>query len=116
MSVHAAKDSWGNNNSQTDSIVTSKGESDEEEVKEPNETGKDSKAVSDVDSLKTKKSVKEKKPKPFKNLFTIKVSNLPFKCKKRDLKTFFSPQKPASLRLPPKIKGIAFVGFLAEKE
>ena len=119
MSVHAAKDSWGNNNSQTDSKITSKSESDEEEDTEPQEAGKDeseTKAVSDVDSLKTKKAVKEKKPKPFKDLFTVKVSNLPFKCKKRDLKSFFSPQKPASLRLPPKIKGIAFVGFLTEKE
>ena len=121
MSVHASKDSWGNNNSQTVSEKTSKSESDEDEDKEPSteEVEKDeseSKAVSEGDSLKTKKAVKEKKPKPFKELYTVKVSNLPFKCKKRDLKSFFSPQKPASLRLPPKIKGIAFVGFLTEKE
>ena len=45
-----------------------------------------------------------------------KVSNLPFKCKKRDLKSSLSQQKPALLRLPPEIKGIAFVGFLTEKE
>ena len=117
MSVHASKDSWGNNNSQTVSKATSKGESDEDEYEEPStEEAEKDEAVSEIDSSKSKKAVKEKKPKPFKELFTVKVSNLPFKCKKRDLKSFFSPQKPASLRLPPKIKGIAFVGFLTEKE
>jgi len=124
MSVHASKDSWGNNNSQTVSEKTSKSESDEEEEDKETPTEEvqvekdesETKAVSGENSPKTKKAVKEKKPKPFKELFTVKVSNLPFKCKKRDLKSFFSPQKPASLRLPPKIKGIAFVGFLTEKE
>lgn len=108
----------GNNNRRTDSKITSKGESDEEDT-EPPETEKDeseNKTVSDADSLKTKKAVKEKKPKPLKDLFTVKVSNLSFKCKKRDLKSFFSPHKSSSLRLPPNIKGIAFVGFLTEKE
>ena len=78
MSVHAAKESWGNKNSHTESKITSKGESDEEDT-EPPETEKDeseTKTVSDADSLKTKKAVKEKNPKPLKDLFTVKVSNL----------------------------------------
>ena len=119
MSVHSAKDSWGNNNSKTVSDTTAKGDSDsddEEDDKEPSIKEADKDESEPKSSNKTKKAAKEKKPKPFKELFTVKISNLPFKCKKKDLKAFFSPQKPASLRLPPKIKGIAFVGFLTEKE
>ena len=120
MSVHSSKDSWGNNNSKIVSEKGSDNNSEEEnnvqsgEVEDDEES--ESKVVSDIDYLKTKKVAKEKKLKPRKELFTVKVSNLPFKCKKKDLKSFFSPQKPASLRLPPKIKGIAFIGFLTEKE
>jgi len=131
MSVHNNRDTWSNNNSNINSEVKyangdgeEVGEGDEkekDEVTDDNENDRgvevsDNKPVSDLDYLKTKKVKKQKPPKPKKDLFTVKISNLPFKCKKRDLKTFFNPLKPASLRLPPKIKGIAFIGFLTEKE
>merc|ERR1719443_2023817 len=66
--------------------------------------------------LNLKKVAEVKSTKVRKELHTVKLSGLPFKCKKKNLKEFFAPLKPASLRLPPKIKGIAFVGFLTEKE
>lgn len=43
--------------------------------------------------------------------FTVKVKGLPYKIKKRQLKDFFLPIKPISLRLVPKVKGIAYVSF-----
>ena len=116
MNVHSKNDSWGNNNSKKTIPGDQSDGSQEDSPGDEEESEEVSKSVSDLDYLKTKKVNEEKKPKPKKELFTVKVSNLPFKCKKRDLKSFFAPQKPASLRLPPKIKGIAFVGFLTDKE
>ena len=119
MSVHKKKDSWDNNDSNIDTVTTkvegqvSDNEDDEEKVEQEEETGQVT-AISDIEYLKSKQKPKE--PKPKKILFTVKLSGLPFKSKKKDLKSFFAPLKPASLRLPPKIKGIAFVGFLSEKE
>ena len=120
MSVHQKKDSWDNNDFKNDNVAESKVEGqvleneDDDEKDEQEEETDGVKAISDLDYLKSKKKPKE--PKPKKILFTVKLSGLPFKSKKKDLKTFFAPLKPASLRLPPKIKGIAFVGFLSEKE
>ncbi|CAN7944016.1 unnamed protein product [Ixodes pacificus] len=48
--------------------------------------------------------------------FSLKVSGLPYKCKKKQIKDFFKPVKVASLRVPPRIKGIAYLGFKTEKE
>ena len=120
MSVHKKKDSWDNNDSKIENVAESKVEDqasdneDDEEKVEQEETTDPVKPISDIDYLKSKKKPKE--PKPKKILFTVKLSGLPYQSKKKDLKSFFAPLKPASLRLPPKIKGIAFVGFLSEKE
>ncbi|XP_076364328.1 putative RNA-binding protein 19 [Tachypleus tridentatus] len=48
--------------------------------------------------------------------FTLKLRGLPYKCKKKHIQDFFKPLKPISLRLPPKVKGIAYVGFRTEKD
>lgn len=48
--------------------------------------------------------------------FTVKVKGLPYNCKKKQIKDFFKPAKVSSLRLPPKVKGIAYLGFKKEKE
>lgn len=48
--------------------------------------------------------------------FTLKVSGLPYKCKKKQIKDFFKPAKVFSLRLPPRVKGIAYLGFKKEKD
>ncbi|XP_054719338.1 probable RNA-binding protein 19 [Uloborus diversus] len=73
-----------------------------------NKSGK-SKALSDV--------VKEtKSTKVFSDLHTVKLRNLPFLCKKKEIKQFFHPLKIESLRLPPKSKGFAYVKFKTEKD
>lgn len=60
---------------------------------------------------------KEKKQHTLSVQFlTVKVRGLAYKAKKKDVKQFFHPLKPSSVRLPPKNKGIAYVGFKSEKE
>ncbi|XP_071033137.1 uncharacterized protein [Parasteatoda tepidariorum] len=56
------------------------------------------------------------KQKKYKELFTVKLTNLPYQCKKAQIKKFFNSLKIASLHLPPKRKGFAFVGFKTEKD
>lgn len=66
--------------------------------------------------------VEEDKPKKVRNrpLFHIKITGLPFTCKKKDIKEFFRPLVPYSIRLPglkqKKMSGFCFVGFRTEKE
>uniref|UniRef100_A0A2R5LLW1 Putative rna-binding protein n=1 Tax=Ornithodoros turicata TaxID=34597 RepID=A0A2R5LLW1_9ACAR len=48
--------------------------------------------------------------------FNIKVKGLPYNSKKKQIKDFFKPAKVASLRVPPKVKGIAYLGFKTEKD
>ena len=71
------------------------------------------------DDEKAKKpniKIKEKKQQICVDLFTVKVKGLTYKSKKKDIKQFFHPLKPKSIRIPPKLKGIAYVGFATEKE
>lgn len=42
---------------------------------------------------------------------TIVIRGLPYKVKKAMLKEFFKPLKLDSIRIPPKIKGVAYIGF-----
>ena len=70
---------------------------------------------------KEKPESDERTPKPTRQpknetYFTVKLSGLPFKAKKKDVKTFFGTLKPKSIRVPQKIKGIAYAGFATEKE
>lgn len=64
----------------------------------------------------------ETKPKKVRNreLFYVKITGLPFKCKKKDIKEFFRPLVPFSIRLPlgkgKKLAGFCYVGFRTEKE
>ncbi|EZA55442.1 hypothetical protein DMN91_001735 [Ooceraea biroi] len=48
-------------------------------------------------------------------LFTVKIRGLGYKHVKKHIKQFFSPLKAKSIRIPPKIKGIAYVGFKNEQ-
>ncbi|KAL1478157.1 hypothetical protein MTO96_035176, partial [Rhipicephalus appendiculatus] len=48
--------------------------------------------------------------------YTLKVKGLPYNCKKKQIKDFFKPAKVASLRLPPKVRGIAYLGFKKEQD
>ncbi|XP_049873113.1 probable RNA-binding protein 19 [Pectinophora gossypiella] len=70
----------------------------------------------------TEEKQEEPKPKKIRNreLFHIKITGLPFKCKKKDIKEFFRPLVPYTIRLPlakgRKLSGFCFVGFRTEKE
>ncbi|XP_030745137.1 probable RNA-binding protein 19 [Sitophilus oryzae] len=57
----------------------------------------------------------EKKIKEKVTLFTLKLKDLPYKIKKKDIREFFRPNVPFSIRIPRQIHGIAFVGFKTEK-
>ncbi|KAJ8968375.1 hypothetical protein NQ314_002325 [Rhamnusium bicolor] len=68
------------------------------------------------DSMERKPRQKmEKKVKEKIKLLTIKLRDLPYNAKKRDIKQFFKPITPYSIRIPRNIHGIAFVGFKTEK-
>ncbi len=57
-----------------------------------------------VKEAKTKEKKEKKKNEP-KNekYFDVKLSNLPFKTKKKDVKLFLQPLKPKSIRVPTKV-------------
>ncbi|XP_012255144.2 probable RNA-binding protein 19 [Athalia rosae] len=59
--------------------------------------------------------IKENNHGPLK-LLTVKVRGLGYNHKKKHIKQFFHPLVPKSIRVPPKIKGIAYVGFKTEKQ
>lgn len=62
------------------------------------------------------KSLTKDVPKYGPSMFyTVKVRGLAYKHMKKDVKQFFRPVKPKSIRIPPKIKGIAYVGFKTEQ-
>lgn len=48
-------------------------------------------------------------------LFTVKLRGLAYNHKKKNVKQFFHPLKAKSIRISPKIKGIAYVGFKTEQ-
>lgn len=48
-------------------------------------------------------------------LFTVKLRGLAYNHKKKNIKQFFHPLKAKSIRISPKIKGIAYVGFKTEQ-
>ncbi|KAF9421150.1 hypothetical protein HW555_002862 [Spodoptera exigua] len=67
-------------------------------------------------------TTEEQQPKKIRNrpLFHVKIMGLPYKCKKKDIKEFFRPLVPFSIRLPygkgKKVTGFCYVGFRTEKE
>ncbi len=67
------------------------------------------------EGVKPKKEKKKKEPKQ-ETYHTVKLTGLPYKAKKKDVKAFFKPLKCRSIRVPPKIKGIAYAGFATEQE
>ncbi|XP_076290361.1 putative RNA-binding protein 19 [Lasioglossum baleicum] len=71
--------------------------------------GKDQNATKDID----KKTTPDRGPQKF---FTLKLRGLGYNHKKKDIKHFFHPLKAKSIRVPPKIKGIAYVGFKTEQQ
>lgn len=61
----------------------------------------------------------KKSPKRYMLLY-FQITGLPFKCKKKDIKEFFRPLVPYSIRLPlgkeKRLVGFCYVGFRTEKE
>jgi len=106
---------WGNERIDISPANVSNEEIKPEDVEEAAVTN----VVSDLDYLKSKKTICDDNTKPMKirkEFFTVKITGLPYKCKKKDIKNLFAPLKPASIRQPPKSKGFAFAGFATEKE
>ncbi|XP_053609018.1 probable RNA-binding protein 19 [Plodia interpunctella] len=75
-----------------------------------------------VGSTGETKTTKVDEPKKIRHreLFHVKVNGLPFACKKKDIKEFFRPLVPYSIRLPmgkgKKLAGFCYVGFRTDKE
>jgi len=84
-------------------------------LKTVKEAGTDNDAQSEKESYPEVKKDKQEHT-PSVQFLTVKVRGLAYKAKKKDVKQFFHPLKPSSVRLPPKSKGIAYVGFKSEKE
>lgn len=107
-------------------------ENDESENEEDSENAESEKeedgvkladqSISDLEylkSLKNKATVKkEVKSGEMKvtDLFTIKIRDIPFKTKRKDIIKFFKPVKAFSIRLPTRKHGFCYVGFKTEKE
>ncbi|EAT44565.1 AAEL004075-PA [Aedes aegypti] len=94
---------WDNQLQQTDSEGS--GSEDEPEEQEPEKS-----------EIKKEPSVDKKKELKVANLFVVKIHNIPSKTKRQDLLRFFKPVKPYSIRIPPKQKGFAYVGYKTEGE
>lgn len=81
-------------------------------------------SISDADYLKTLKEIGSSAAKQVKtdgerkinDLFTIKIREIPFKTKRKDVTNFFKPIKVYSIRLPTRKHGFCYVGFKTEKE
>ncbi|XP_057325148.1 probable RNA-binding protein 19 [Microplitis mediator] len=58
-------------------------------------------------------NVSEHGPKEF---YTVKVRGLGHKHKKKDIKQFFNPLVPKSIRIPRKVRTFAYVGFKTETQ
>lgn len=107
--------------------ISTKNGSDADEEAELTDKIAHKKELSDLEYLKSKVvpgeeetdkssklSVKEVKiPKDYMHL---KVRGFSCQVKKKDIKEFFAPLKLDSIRLPPKVKGVAYIGFSSEKE
>ncbi|XP_057365562.1 probable RNA-binding protein 19 [Daphnia carinata] len=119
-------DNDGIDGSATKPIPTNNG-SDTNEEADVTDKIAHKKELSDLEYLKSKVVPgEEETDKPSK--LSVKVAKTPkdymhlkvrgFSCqvKKKDIKEFFAPLKLDSIRLPPKVKGVAYVGFSSEKD
>ncbi|XP_039292425.1 probable RNA-binding protein 19 isoform X2 [Nilaparvata lugens] len=84
--------------------------------------------ISDLDYLKLKMKPGADEKEKLKELvqqkskeqekakyYTVKISELPYNVKKPELKELFRAYHPTSIRLPPKKKGFAYIGFKTEQ-
>ncbi|XP_051176560.1 probable RNA-binding protein 19 [Leptopilina boulardi] len=111
-----AKQVWSN---EAQKLLDEENKSDEsdsetEEINSKKVEEKETEKKLDFEVFGALKKAKEPK-KELVKFFTVKLRGLGCNHKKKDLKQFFKPLKPKSIRVPQKIKGIAYVGFKTEK-
>ncbi|GAB1868922.1 Probable RNA-binding protein 19 [Camponotus japonicus] len=127
ISMEAEKEKSDDDESEDDKdeFKENKDEKGEEENKEEEKIA--NKVISDleyIEALKKKQLNVKSEEKSLTNnvpkhgpltFFTVKLRGLAYKHVKKHIKQFFHPIKIASIRIPPKIKGIAYVGFKTEQ-
>ncbi|CAG9864766.1 unnamed protein product [Phyllotreta striolata] len=93
---------------------------DDEEIEDTSKIANEQ--ISDLEYMKKlikgEKKPREKMQKKIKEkikLFTLKLRDLPYNIKKKDIKDFFKPLSCYTIRIPRNIHGIAYVGFKAER-
>lgn len=105
--------------------IDNEDEDEEEEEEEEDEAVKlADQSISDLDYLKSlkNKTVTKVETKPtgkdmkVTDLYTVKIREIPFKTKRKDIIKFFKPVKAFSIRLPTRKHGFCYVGFKTEKE
>ncbi|XP_078046896.1 putative RNA-binding protein 19 [Augochlora pura] len=111
-------------NSENDTNGSDKDEEDKEKEEEKPKVA--DKVISDLEYMEalkgkdqsTIKNIEKKtaSKRGLQKFFTVKLRGLGYNHKKKDIKHFFHPIKAKSIRVPPKIKGIAFVGFKTEQQ
>ncbi|XP_054272125.1 probable RNA-binding protein 19 [Macrosteles quadrilineatus] len=71
-----------------------------------------------IDAVETENETKSeiKAIEEDKTLFTVKIINLAFTTKKKEVKDFFRPLKPVGIRIPRNASGFAYVSFKTSKE
>uniref|UniRef100_U5EZQ2 Putative rna-binding protein rrm superfamily n=1 Tax=Corethrella appendiculata TaxID=1370023 RepID=U5EZQ2_9DIPT len=126
MEVHGKSKLWENQQSVDNEVADGEDENDDDDEESETDEKIANKQISDEDykkalmsSTKTKstKSGKKLKLPPNKmELFVLKITNIPFKTKRHDLVKFFRPLKPFSIRIPPRSKGFAFIGYKTESD
>ncbi|KOC62529.1 putative RNA-binding protein 19 [Habropoda laboriosa] len=127
LESHALKKTvWNNDTTLTPIEIKEHSDKDDEKEEREEEEGEKqkiaNKVISDLEymeALKGKEKDTEEKVPNDKNkskrgpvkFFTVKLRGLAYSHKKKDIKQFFRPLQAKSIRVPPKIKGIAYVGF-----
>ncbi|XP_077290382.1 putative RNA-binding protein 19 [Arctopsyche grandis] len=81
---------------------------------------KNNEDVDNVEVVEIDKPMKKKKTPQNRVLFMVKIRGLPFSCKKKDIKDFFRPLVPFTIRIPraqnKAMRGFCYVGFRTEDE
>ncbi|XP_034949464.1 probable RNA-binding protein 19 [Chelonus insularis] len=135
--VNGAKELWGNDlmidtDDEKDKKDLDEEKNDSKVEKEDNDLEEESnikvtdEKISDLEYMEKlkgkgkdtdkKQSLEKKSTRGNIKLYTVVLRGLGYKHKKKHIKQFFHPLKPKSIRVPVKIKGIAYVGFKSERQ
>ncbi|CAD6208393.1 GSCOCG00003399001-RA-CDS [Cotesia congregata] len=105
------KESWKND------LGAEDGEEKKTDGGSENDSGvEDTSKELDVNKIAKKFEKKKSEPKKKKELFTVKIKGLNGYHKKKDIKLFFHPLVPKSIRVSQKIRGFAYAGFKTETQ